>query len=107
MEFDLIGQNILGAISKRAFRQQNTAKSYVSLTKDETRDDCDLTLSLSYQTDFISFIIGDSKDFCIPYVIDGEIDIVMTEEEEFEEMVSEEILDPLTGDSSSKSFSQQ
>jgi len=30
----------------------------------------------------------------------------MTEEEEFEEMVSEEILDPLTGDSSSKSFSQ-
>jgi hypothetical protein len=104
-EFDLSDSMIITSISKRAFRSQPASRSFLTLGE-TTKKDCDFTLAFSVYDRYMSMVIGDTKDVCLPFLIDGDLDFDETEQEEFENMVDKELFDPTTGDSSSKSSKQ-
>ena len=103
MGFSLTKSAILASISKRTFRSQNSAKSYLSLNNGRVNQDCKLALSFTVREKSMSLTLSDNTDSCLPYVITGDLKITPTDVEVFEDMVTQDILNPTTGDSASKS----
>ena len=54
----------------------------------------------------MSINLEDDEDICLPFIIEGDVILERTEQEEFEDMIDTDIINPTTGDSSSKSAKQ-
>jgi hypothetical protein len=100
-EFDL-DHDFLNVTPPNKFRAQKSTRSFVTENNGETLTDCDLQFEMKVKGELVQFWIDDNADTCIPSDTEGTWKLKLTDKEQFEEMIEEDIMQQSMGEGTSK-----